>query len=72
MVLNMNREKDRSGVNFTNILRAAFTNVDPKSTKKTVNSSSFLCFLGSLGVKAAHKQVDKIDRSSVIKYSSSF
>ena len=28
-----------SGVNFTNILRATFTLADPKSAKKTVNSS---------------------------------
>ena len=33
-----------SGVNFTNILRAAFTHADPKSAKKTVKLSSFLCF----------------------------
>ena len=32
----------RGGVNFTIILRAAFTRADPKSTKKTVKSSSFL------------------------------
>ena len=31
-------------VNFTIILRAAFTRADPKSTKKTVNSSSFFRF----------------------------
>ena len=31
-------------VNFTNILRAAFTHTVPKSAKKTVNSSSFLRF----------------------------
>ena len=29
---------------FTNILHAAFTGGDPKSVKKTVRSSSFLCF----------------------------
>ena len=33
-----------SGVNFTNILHTAFTCADPKSTKKTVKLSSFLCF----------------------------
>ena len=35
---------ESSGVNFTNILRAAFTRADPKSAIKTVNSSSFLHF----------------------------
>ena len=34
----------KSGVNFTNILQAAFTPADPKSKKKTVKSSSFLLF----------------------------
>ena len=33
-----------TGVNFINILRAAFTPSDPKSPKKTVRSSCFLCF----------------------------
>ena len=32
------------GVNFTTILRAAFTLTDPKSTKKKVISSCFLRF----------------------------
>ena len=32
------------GVNFINILRAAFMGADPKSAKKTVKSSSFLHF----------------------------
>ena len=38
--------------NFTNILHIAFTNAEPKSTKKTVNSSSFIALLGSARVKA--------------------
>ena len=37
-------DRDRLGVNFTNILRAAFMRPDPKSAKKTVNLSSFLRF----------------------------
>ena len=31
-------------VNFINVLRAAFTQADPESAKKTVKSSSFLRF----------------------------
>ena len=50
-----------SGVNFTNILCAAFMLTDPKSVKKTVNSSSFFALLGSTGVKALSKYVDEID-----------
>ena len=34
----------RLGVNFTNILRAAFTHSDPESTKKTVELSEFCAF----------------------------
>ena len=32
------------GVNFTNILPAAFTGAETQKHKKTVRSSSFLCF----------------------------
>ena len=47
-------------VNFTNVLRAAFKRADPKSAKKTVNSSSF-CALGiSARVKAAHRMLVKL------------
>ena len=31
-----------TGVNFTNVLQAAFTNPDPKSAKKTVKLSTFM------------------------------
>ncbi len=40
----------RPGVNFINILRAAFACADPKSTKRTYNLT---VFLGSARVKAA-------------------
>ena len=40
----MKRMKETLGVNFTNVLWAAFKRADPKSTKKTVNLISFLCF----------------------------
>ena len=50
-----------SGVNFTDVLHAAFMHADPKSAKMTVNSSSFFCFLDHGSVKAAHKDVVEID-----------
>ena len=49
-----------SGVNFTNILQAAFTHADPKSAKKTVKLSSFFALLGSACVKAAHRMLVKL------------
>jgi len=48
-----------SGVNFTNVLLAAFTHVDPKPTD-TVELDSLLMLLGSACVKAAHKHVGEI------------
>ena len=50
-----------SGVNFTNILRAAFTCADPESTIKLLNLTVFFALLGSAQVKAACKHVDEID-----------
>ena len=41
------------GVNFNNILQAAFRRADPKSAKKTVKLSSFVALLGTARVKAA-------------------
>jgi len=51
---------NRPGVNVINVLRAAFTLADPKSTKKTVKSSSFFALSGSVSVKAAHKMLMKL------------
>ena len=48
------------GVNFINILRAAFTRADPKSAKNTVKSSSFFAHLESAIVKAAGKMLMKL------------
>ena len=53
--------KLRPGVNFTIILQTAFTRPDPKSTRKTVKSSSFFALLGPAGIKAVRKHVDEID-----------
>ena len=55
------REVERLGVNFTNILRAAFALVDPKSAKKTVKLSSFFALLGSTSVKAARRTLVKLN-----------
>ena len=51
----------KQGVNFTNILHAAFTLKDLKSAKKTVKSNNFLRFWDLFGIKAAPKHVDEID-----------
>ncbi len=45
------------GVNFTNVLRAAFAQVDPKSVKNTVKS---LMLLGSAGAKAVPRMLMKL------------
>jgi len=53
------------GVNFINILQAAFTRADPKSAKNTV----FFALLGSAHVKAASEVLVKLtpgDRQTVL------
>ncbi len=53
--------KNASGVNFTNIIWAAFfTRAIPKSAKKTDGSTVFFALLGSALVKAAHKTLMKL------------
>jgi len=52
--------KTHLGVDFTNILRAAFTCADPKSAKKTVKLNSFIALLVSAHVKAACKTLVKL------------
>jgi len=47
-------------VNFINVLQAAFTHADSKSTKKTDNLTVFLALLGSAHVKAARKMYLKL------------
>jgi len=42
------------GLNYINVLRAAFMCADPRSVKKTVKSSIFFTLLGSTSVKADH------------------
>jgi len=50
-----------SGVDFTNILRKAFTLADPKSAKRYWWLDCLFRLLGSAHIKAAHKHVGKID-----------
>jgi len=57
----------RAGVNFINVLRAAFTGADLKSVKKTVKLSVFFALSGSARSKAAHRSLMKLtpDREGV-------
>jgi len=48
------------GVNFINILHAAFTLVDPKSIKKIDNLTVIFTILGSSQRKAVHKMLMKL------------
>jgi len=47
------------GVNFINILRAAFMLADPKSAKRQSSHQCLLPLLGALRVKAEHKMLVK-------------
>ena len=48
-------------VDFTNILRAAFTHTNPKSAKKDSQVKQPFALLGYVSVKTAYKHVDEID-----------
>ena len=50
----------RPGVNFTNVLRPAFTHTDPKSAIKLLNLTVFFALLGSARVKAACRTLVKL------------
>jgi len=52
--------KMTEGVNFVNILCAAFASLDPKSSKKIDNLTIFFPLLGSAHVKAAQKTLMKL------------
>jgi len=49
-----------SGVNFINVLQAAFTSDDPKTQKNTVKLSVFFALLGSACIKTVHKALVKL------------
>jgi len=48
------------GVDFTNVLQAAFVCADPKSTKRQSSCQSFFVLLGSAHAKAAHRMLMKL------------
>ncbi len=50
-----------SGVDFFNILCAAFMHADPDRAKKTDNLTVFFALLGFKRVKAAHTHIGVID-----------
>ena len=50
-----------AGVNFINILCAAFMRADPKSAKKDSQVKQRFELLGSVCIKAAYEHVDEID-----------
>ena len=54
------KKEGRLGINFTNVLRAAFTFADPESAKKLLNLTVFFALLVSAGVKAAHRTLVKL------------
>ncbi len=56
-----------SGVNFINVLQAAFTCADPKGTKKTDNLTLFFALSGSVHVKTVHKRWVKFTPGSVVE-----
>jgi len=55
------------GVNFTNILRAAFTRADPKNAKKLFNLTVFFALLGSSRVKAARRMLVKLNQGGELE-----
>jgi len=48
------------GVNFINVLQAAFVCADPKRAKKTDNLTVFFALLGSESIKAARRTLIKL------------
>jgi len=55
-----------AGVNFTNILHAAFMLVDPERVKKIDNLTVFFTLLGSSRVKAVPRMLMKLSADLVI------
>jgi hypothetical protein len=55
------------GVDFTNILRAAFTLADPKRVKKTDVLTVFFGLLGSGSVKAVRKTLMKLTPGALLQ-----
>jgi len=53
------------GLNFINILQAAFMHADSKSAEKAVKLSVFFTLLGSIHMKALRKHVGEIEPRSL-------
>jgi len=51
------------GVNFINVLQAAFAPIDPKNVKRYWLLDCILTLLGAMVVKAVHKYVDEFEPS---------
>jgi len=49
-----------TGVNFTNLICAAFTLADPKSIKNQLSCQYLFTLLGSEHVKVAHRMLMKL------------
>jgi hypothetical protein len=60
------------GVNFINILQAAFTCADPNSAKKIVKLSVFCALSGSVCTKAACKTLLKLTPDVINQVSKAF
>ncbi len=56
----MEISRDRSVVNFINILQAALTRADPKCAKNYVKPSLFFVLLGPTNVKASRETLVKL------------
>ncbi len=56
----------KAGVNFINILQAAFMKIDPKSAKNSVKLSVFFALLGSASINAARKMLMKLTKGGNI------
>jgi hypothetical protein len=54
------RVRHRPGVNFINVLQAAFAHIDPKSIKRHWGFDWILTLLGSTCVKAVHRRLMKL------------
>ncbi len=56
------------GVNFTNVLHAAFTLVDPEIVKKIDNLTVFFTLLRSVSVKAVRRTLMKLSPGYATAY----
>jgi len=64
--------KSTPGVNFTNVLGAAFAHEDPQSAKNTVKFSLIFVLLGSVCVKVNCKTLVKFTPDFVVEASDNF